>query len=86
MDFTDIKNRLQVKFNVNDTVQYDPLDETVYSWEMPKSGTKGVVTELTWHFGFMQEFGVKLELIKFKTANGKEYHCYMDDLILLDHD
>lgn len=81
MTFEQIKDRLQINFKVDDCVKYDPLDESVYMWEMPIAGTVGTITNLTFHYGFLKEFGVQLELIEFKTNNGKKYHCFKDDLI-----
>lgn len=74
----------QSKIQVNDIVQFEPINDEIYYSLVPKHGTRGIVKLLSYNVGLMQMFGVMLEMCLVKFDTKEEIVVYAEDLVLIE--
>lgn len=75
-----VQDSMMSKFKVGDVVVFSLEEDSVYSYEVPKLGTIGVVEIQTHSFGLEQMLGVQIPMSVVQWQDGQKIPVFSHDI------
>jgi len=79
-----IRDEMMNRFEVGDVVVFSLEDDSVYSYEVPKLGTLGVIEIQTHSFGLEKMLGVQIPMSVIQWEDGQKSSVFSHDITKVD--